>query len=282
MEFNNLVFPAPTFNFNQLNHYMNELIYIPSNTSKESSFIPCLFLTTGINKISKNFVIFFHGNAEDIFLSRTMAKSLLQSINMNIVIVEYPGYSIFKGEPSAEVILQNTTIVYDYIKNKFHLEDKNIFVFGRSIGTSPAIYLASVRNPSALFVVSSFTSIRAVAGNLVGPLKYLLKERFISKDYILYVKCPVIFIHGKSDPLIPYTETLELKNIYKNYSEVIIHPHMTHNDFNLISDIVEPIGNFIKQKIEVEDEKIEFNKNDFKEWNKMPEEVDLYIKSKLK
>lgn len=123
-------------------------------------------------------MIVFHGNAEDIFSARIFAESLFKKTKMNIIMVEYPGYSIYKGEPNADIILKNTEIVYDFIKNKFNLSDKNIFIFGRSIGTSPAIYLASKRKPNALCVISSFTSIRAVANNLVGPLKYLLKDRF--------------------------------------------------------------------------------------------------------
>ena len=79
------------------------------------------------SKLSRNFIIVFHGNAEDIFSSRTMGNSLHKKIGMNIIIVEYPGYSIYKGDSEADVILQNTIIVYDFIKTQFNLEDKNIF-----------------------------------------------------------------------------------------------------------------------------------------------------------
>ena len=283
MDFNGFVFPNPSFDFYIVNQF-NDLIYIPSGKEKEKYYIPCFLLTNEMTNSSKNFIIFFHGNAEDIFLSRTMAEALLLTTNMNIVIVEYPGYSIYKGRPDAEKILENTTIVYDFIKDKFKLEDKNIFVFGRSIGTSPAIYLASVRSPNALLVVSSFTSIRAVAGNLVGPLKYLLKNRFLSEEYIKNVKCPIMFIHGKSDPLIPYKESEELKKLCTSYSEISLPEHMTHNDFDLETDIMEPIGKFINKNCVVDEEKSDiFNNNEeLKKLYKMPEEINSFIKENLK
>jgi hypothetical protein len=156
MDFNSLVFPTPSFDYHMIKIYNDELIYIPSNDEKENYYIPCLFLKNKISQNSKNFVIFFHGNAEDIFLSREMASGLLEKINMNIIVVEYPGYSIYKGEPDADIILKNTLIVYDFVKKTFKLEDKNIFIFGRSIGTGPAVYLASVRKPNSLLLVSSF------------------------------------------------------------------------------------------------------------------------------
>ena len=256
----------------------------PSGKEKEKYHIPCLLLTNEISKFSKNFVIFFHGNAEDMFLSRIMALSLLQTLNMNIVIVEYPGYSIYKGSPNAEKILENTAIVYDFIKKKFNIEDKNIFIFGRSIGTSPAIYLASVRSPGGLFLVSSFTSIRAVAGNIVGPLKYLLKERFLSRDYIKNVKCPIYFIHGKSDPLIPYQETEELKKLCTSFSDIKLPPHMTHNDFDLENDIMKPIGKFVKDHCVVDREKCDIfnNKEEMDKLYKTPKEIYDFIEENLK
>ena len=283
MEFNNFIFPIPGFDFDMVERF-KDLIYIPSDTGKEKYYIPCFLLTNEVSLTSKNFVIFFHGNAEDIFLSRMMAEVLLQTLNMNIVIVEYPGYSIYKGSPTAEKILENTTIVYDFIKKAFNLEDKNIFIFGRSIGSSPAIYLASVRSPNGLLLVSSFTTIRAVANNLVSILSYLLRNRFLSEEYIKNVKCPTYFIHGKSDPLIPYQETEKLYKLCKSKKDIHLPPHMTHNDFDLEEDIMKPIGKFVKEKCEVDEEKSDIfsNKEEMEKLYKIPKSIKDFINEKLK
>ena len=280
MEFNSFIFPIPDFKKYLFEYLRNKLIFIPS---KDNHYIPCLF-PHNKEGISKNFIIFFHGNAEDMFLSYEMASPLQEKTGMNLIIVEYPGYSIFQGEPNSDKILENTVVIYDYIKNKFNLEDKNIFVFGRSIGTGPAVYLTSVRKPNALFLVSAFTSIRAVAGNLVGPLKYLVKDRFFSKNYIKNITCPIIFIHGQSDPLIPYKETLELKNLCKSKNELISPPHMTHNDFDLYKDIINPIYDFIKRNELIDNSNNNLNDtiNDIKKLYEMPEEIEQYIKNKIK
>ena len=282
MELNGLVFPSPKFDFSIVRQFDDELIYIPMN-NENNDHIPCLFIRDKRSKLSKNFIIFFHGNAEDIFAARSMGYSLHKKIGMNIVIVEYPGYSLYEGESDAETILKNTVIIYDFVKKMFKLEDKNIFVFGRSIGTSPAIYLSSIRKPNALFVVSSFTSIRAVADNLVGPLKYLLKDRLTSKDYIKNVTCPILFIHGQSDPLIPFKETLLLKEKCNCPFEILLPEEMTHNDFDLDEDIIEPIYKFIKKNCIVDEEKNDFKKieNEIQELYKMPIKVESFIMKNL-
>ena len=258
MEFNNIVFPKPKFNFELKAD--DKLIFIP-RTKDENDHIPCLFLRD-YNSHSKNIIIMFHGNAEDIFGAKSMGHALCQKLHMNIIIVEYPGYSIYNNEPNTDELLSNTTIIYDFIKEKFQIKDKNIFIFGRSIGTSPAIYLASKRKPNALITISAFTSIKAVADNLVGFLKIFVKERLISIDYIKNVTCPIIFIHGQKDPLIPFKETIILKDNCDCPFEVVLPIEMTHNDFDLDSDIIEPINKFISKNCNVDTQKNSFDDND--------------------
>ena len=284
MNFNGFVFPCPKFDFRKFRVNQNQLIFIPKKTESISKkHIPCLFLHPETLNKTKNFMIVFHGNAEDIYSAKVFAEALYKKTLMNIVMVEYPGYSIYKGESDADTILENTEIVYDFIKNLFHLSDKNIFIFGRSIGTSPAIYLSSRRKPNALCVVSSFTSIRAVANNLVGPLKYLLKERFNSKEYIKNVTCPILFVHGQSDPLIPYKETLLLKDQCKCPYEVNLPERMTHNDFDLEEDIINPVDNFIKKHclIDTEENNLKNIDEEIKQYKRIPDEIKSYIEANL-
>ena len=97
---------------------------------------------------------------------------------INILLVEYPGYSVYKSDKSAETILEDSLCVFDYLTQTLKINPGNIIVFGRSIGTGPATYLSSLRKPASLILMSPFTSLRAVAENLVGNLiKFLLYER---------------------------------------------------------------------------------------------------------
>ena len=284
MDFNNIVFPSPKFFYSSLDEYQNELIYIPKESKNENdiNFIPCLFLKE-MNKKTKNFLLFFHGNAEDIFGAKLMADKLKTSLCINIIIMEYPGYSLYNSEKSSDTILENSIIVYDKIKEIFKLSDKNIFILGRSIGTSPAIYLSSQRKPNALFLISAFTSIKAVANNLVGFLNILIKERFISSDYIKDVTCPILLIHGQSDPLIPFTETLKLKDNCNCPYEVLLPKFMTHNDFDLDDDIINPIIDFMIRHCFIDKETCEFDLTDdnIKNLFNTPEEVRKKIMSEF-
>lgn len=97
---------------------------------------------------------------------------------MYVLLIEYPGYSIYKETKDSNMILNDALTVFDYLINVLQADNNNIFILGRSIGSGPALYLSSKRKAAGLILLSPFTSIQAVAENLVGGLlKYLVSER---------------------------------------------------------------------------------------------------------
>jgi fermentation-respiration switch protein FrsA (DUF1100 family) len=102
------------------------------------------------------------------------------------------------------------------------MHPKDILVFGRSMGSGPASYLASRKNIGALVLMSAFTSIRAVVRDLAGKwAQYLIKERFNNLEYMSRVTCPSFLIHGLKDNLIPYKQSQELHSIIKIFLVLI-------------------------------------------------------------
>jgi hypothetical protein len=107
-----------------------------------------------------------------------MADKLRFNMNMNVIIVEYPGYSIYEEEKSSDKVLDDSVVVFDYLTNNLHIDEENLYILGRSIGSGPAVYVSSKKKPAGLVLISPFTSIRAVAENLVGNLlKFAISER---------------------------------------------------------------------------------------------------------
>ena len=59
------------------------------------------------------------------------------------MIIEYPGYSIYKGETSEESILADIEPVWNFVVNILKFERQDLLVMGRSIGSGPATHFAS-------------------------------------------------------------------------------------------------------------------------------------------
>lgn len=179
-------------------------------------YIPCLYLPhlNGSNKI----LIYFHGNAEDVGLAtellnflKDMLKvsywlSLWRTLKVNILAMEYPGYGVYIGDPSPWQIALDAQNVYDYLTLVQGIEESQIILFGRSIGSGPATLVSSLWNPCALLLMSPFTAIRDIVKEQAGSLtQYAICDHFRNIDLINKVHCPTFFVHGQKDRLIPFS-----------------------------------------------------------------------------
>lgn len=167
---------------------------------------------------------------------------------MNVLSVEYPGYGIYQGEANAKTIIEDAEIIFDFLTYEMLVEPENIYLFGRSIGSGPATYLAANRNPGLLVLMSPYTSIREVVRFLVGSwAQYLVAERFRNIDEITKVVCPCFFLHGKKDKLIPDSHSIDLFAKCKGVAGINLSVDMTHNEFSMSNDIIKPLKKFLGQ-----------------------------------
>lgn len=113
-------------------------------------------------------------------------------MKMNVLAVEYPGYGLYKTSNPCEIKMrEDAEIVYDYLTKHIGVKEEDIILFGRSMGTGPASYLASKKKAFSLLLMSAYTSIKDVSKSLLGKLSFLLTpivyERFRNIDSIKQV-----------------------------------------------------------------------------------------------
>ncbi|KRX03059.1 hypothetical protein PPERSA_08134 [Pseudocohnilembus persalinus] len=204
---------------------------------------------------SEKYLIYFHGNAEDIGYAKDFYSAIRDSLQVNLIAVEYPGYGVYKNiNCTAQQIKYDAQQVYNFIKNQLKIEEKNIIVFGRSIGSGPACHLAgSNPNLGALILMSAYTSICDVANNIFCFVGYLIPERFNNKKEIQKIKCPLLLIHGKKDEVIKFTHAQDLVKASENNLRpqnrlmTVFPENMTHNEFDLEMDILDNLVKFFEQ-----------------------------------
>jgi fermentation-respiration switch protein FrsA (DUF1100 family) len=193
-------------------------------------------------------MIFFHGNAEDVNLSRIFLEDVVNTLQINVLAVEYPGYGVYQGVScSADAICDDALFVYRQVKERIRWPEEDIIVMGRSIGSGPACHVAAANKPGLLFLMSAYTSICGVVKDVAGTLSsWFVKERFRNIEKIREMKCPVLLIHGRDDTLIRPHHSEELKAACKERCDIYIRPNMTHNDFRMGEDILSPMLTFLK------------------------------------
>lgn len=273
------IFPRPGLELESFKKYKNGIIQIPTEKDK----IPCYFQKS---EESNDILIIFHGNGSDMLQLPYYASEISKKYKISILIPEYPNYSIYKAFPSEEKCLENSLIIYDFILNNIkNISEKNIYILGRSLGSSIAIYLASKRKPAGTFLISAFTSFDKV-GKHDEETNQILSNYFRSIDYVDKINTPILFIHGKSDYLVNCKESELLFNKCKNdiKKEIVYKEDMGHNfRYDLLRDELIPcIEDFAKKNCgwgnEINKEKMEGINLD-KKFYLTDEEVNNIIKS---
>ena len=98
--------------------------------------------------------------------------------------------------------------------------------------------------------MSPFKSLKQAAVAVVGNfLSNFIAERMDNAEMLQEVESPVMIVHGQKDELIPFSQSQELlDHCYKSrHTHLVLPPHMTHNKFNIETDLVMPLTKFLAQ-----------------------------------
>ena len=180
----------------------------------------------------KGVILYFHGNAGSLAGWGGIAMDFIP-LGYDVLIYDYRGYGKSTGSIRNErQILEDANVVYNYLQKQY--QENKIVLYGRSIGTGIAIYLAKEKNPSKLLLETPYSSLEAVA-KYHYPIfpTFLLKYKLQAYKWIGDTKCPIFIFHGTNDNVISIQFSHELvKFINKEYTFFKIE-NGGHNDLSL-------------------------------------------------
>lgn len=232
------LFPAPPSSYG-LASFSKELIFVPKmlelrDRCPPEQCIPCLFLRY---PSARFLILYLHSNAEDLGKCYGFCGVLREQFQVHVIAVEYPGYGLCPGGPAtADSVTENAFAVFRFIREVVKWPLDGIKIFGRSIGTGPAISLAVQYKVAGLILVAPFLSIKALLQDAVGPLAYLVEERFPNRDRVHLIRSPVLIVHGQRDTLIPSRHGDMLYDLFRARKLLVCPEQMEHNT-NLLSDV---------------------------------------------
>jgi hypothetical protein len=153
-------------------------------------------------------LIFAHANAELIdYWPEHVAG--LREMGIGVLLVEFPGYGRSEGAPSQKSLTETFVAAYDLITSRDDVDKDRVAACGISLGGGAACALASKRDVKALILLSSFTSIRGMAGQYFLP-SFLILDPFDNLSVVREFKGKVLVIHGTNDEIFPYAMGVEL------------------------------------------------------------------------
>lgn len=146
-------------------------------------------------------IIYFYGNNMCLRDSVLIAGQL-RRLGMNVLVPEYVGYGLSKGDASEENCYATADAAYDYLLSRHDVDRQRIVAAGFSLGGAMAIDLASRRPCAAVASFCTFTSIGDL--NSVPATWWLLRPRFENERKLEEIHCPVFIAHGRKDAVVPF------------------------------------------------------------------------------
>jgi alpha-beta hydrolase superfamily lysophospholipase len=185
-------------------------------------------------------ILFFHGNGETA-RDYDMAADAYRALPASFLVGEYRGYGPCTGRPSFHNFLQDAHKTLDECRRLLdqHGHTGPLVVMGRSLGSAPAIELASSRGPelAGLIIESGFA--RAVPLlELVGvPASSLgLTEEYGPRNLekIKKVSLPTLIMHAEMDQIIPFEDAELLRDASPDPEKLFFPvPLAGHNDIQI-------------------------------------------------
>jgi len=205
-------------------------------------------------------VLMFHGNGEVVTDYLFDFHHAIEEAGANFAVMDYRGYGLSEGEPSLSAILEDGRAAWSYFTETLGLPASRIIVMGRSLGSIPALEIASGVGRACRGVIiesgiAGFSRwIESMEPMLLGmglDFQELSRELARVLDHEAKVKkihSPLLILHTEGDIIVPSWNARELfRWAEPTRTTLKIFPLGDHNTIFFINaaEYFETLGAFI-------------------------------------
>ncbi len=175
-------------------------------------------------------VLWFHGNGETIGGIGPVLREF-RPPQAALLALDYRGYGESSGRAGIEGTQRDAEAAWAWLASRPEIDSARIVIYGRSVGSGPALHLAAERPAAGLILESAFTSLRDMA-RVHYPIfpSFIAGSGFDNLALMDRIDCPVLFVHGDADDLVPITMGRRLAEQAGARGEFLVLPAAGHND----------------------------------------------------
>lgn len=145
-------------------------------------------------------IVYSHGNGEDLGHAWSYHEAL-HAMGVDVLAYDYRGYGRSEGRPSEKGTYRDIEAAVRRARGS----GKRIVLIGRSLGSGPSVDYARRNQVDGLVLISAYTDIFSAGG-----AGWLPGSPYQNLSKIDRVNCPVIFVHGDADQVIPFHHSQRL------------------------------------------------------------------------
>jgi fermentation-respiration switch protein FrsA (DUF1100 family) len=176
----------------------------------------------------KPVIVYYKGNSGSYTKEFERYRQFVAN-GYGFVAFDYRGFPASPGEITEENILADAIAVYDWVAEKGF----PLVIWGRSLGSGPATYVASQREAKALLLETPLLSAANVAVQRYPfmPAFWLMHDQFRVDEWIVNVSEPVLVAHGTGDKTVDASNGEAVYALAPNKGELWIVPNADHDHF---------------------------------------------------
>jgi len=164
-------------------------------------------------------ILYFRGNSQSFSREHSRYEAFVAA-GYGFLAFDYRGFPGSPGELTQAHVLEDSLAAFDWLKTK----GAPILLWGRSLGSGPATYVASLREAEALLLETPSKSAVAVAAERYPylPVGLLMADQYPVDQWIKDVTEPVQVAHGTADSTIPFHHGPEVLGLAPNPDGIFV------------------------------------------------------------
>jgi len=163
---------------------------------------------------TRGVILYFHGNAGSLRRWGHL-HYFFAGLGYDFFIYDYRGFGKSRGRRSESLMYRDAQAVYDFIRH--HYPPDRIVIFGRSLGSAMASWLAGHAEARMLILETPFYSMRRLfrAYFPILPPIFRYKYLFSNHRWLAKVQIPVFIFQGDEDLVVPFRVAAALRSSLK-------------------------------------------------------------------
>jgi pimeloyl-ACP methyl ester carboxylesterase len=208
---NELVFATAASHKHILNSWPSyaERIAVPTAGGTD---LAALIFHPDARKDNGYWMLQLHGNGDSAFSPWQLDHcGALRAVGYSVLDIDYHGFGMTPGRASEAGMYADAEAGFQELLRR-GVPSNRIILLGHSLGSGPAVWLATRHQAAALVLFGAFTSIPDAAADRYPflPVRYAAAVHFDSLSRMHDVHIPVVVTHSRADTLIPYSHALRL------------------------------------------------------------------------
>jgi uncharacterized protein len=195
------------------------------------------------DQLKRPLVIYYGGNADEVSWLLAHAHRFPSHA---MLLMNYRGYGRSEGTPHQDHLFADALAIYDAIVARPAIDQDRVIVWGRSLGTGVATYVATQRPVARVMLVSPYDSMTALAARHMPYLKWLLTQPFDSIGRAPQIKVPLLALAAAGDTLIPLDHSEKLVGSWGGPKRLIVLRDGDHNSLSGYSQFWDAMVDFVE------------------------------------